>query len=991
MHRLVNTVLAVAFLAQPLLGSTPILAQQAPAANSPFARAAAQLAELTPAERVGQLFVVSFRGSSAAPGTEIYDLIVESHIGGVVFQASQDNFTNEANLPAQIVGLTNELQSAALGLTIAIPETPAPVETGTPDPSITAPAQSTPTPQAALVAPVPLFIAVNHEGGGAPQTQIRVGLTELPSPMSIGATWDTTHAESVGVIAGRELAALGINMLLGPSLDVLFDPRPEALGDLGSRAFGGDPYWVGRLGAAYIRGVHNGSDGRMLVMAQHFPGLGSSDRPADEEIATVLKSLEQLKQIELAPFFTVTGRAADPRAMADGLLMSHTRYQGFQGNIRQTTRPISLDPQAFAQLFALPELGAWRQAGGLVMSDSLGVRAIRRFYDPTERTFQARKITLDAFLAGNDLLLLTDFGPLPGAEQTAQIQDVISSFVQKYQNDATFAERVDAAATRILARKLQQFGDPFVPEQILRSPDGLSSIGQAQGPVFGVAQNAVTLISPTTEELAARLPVPPAQAESILIFTDTREQRQCTAPSACPPRPIVSIDAIKEDIVRLYGPGAGGVVRAGDIQSYSFAELTAFLREVTAPALPGDETPEPPPPLQLEIERADWIVFAMLNVDRNQPDSRALKDFLAYRPDTSRTQKLIAFAFDAPYYLDTTEISKLTAYYGVYSRAGAFHEVATRVLFQEITPRGASPVSISSVAYDLIDWTKPDPLQVIELFLAEPTNAQAATATATVGPGTATASPVATPSATLEQIDVGETISLRTGVIVDRNGHPVPDGTIVRFIAQYPIDGLSVSIPDVATVDGVARASFTPPRLGQIDVRVESEPAFTSITLQISIEEARIIGTIQPALPATATPEPTETEIPITPTLAATATPPEPPEPPEPIGPTPGDFLSLLAGLVILGAVGLRAGRGLPTGRGSRLALFAVVGSLVGYNYYALRLPGASLLDETWPAWGASIVTWVSGLAGLGLGWLRYGRTRAFPLPENGRRQGDDE
>ena len=75
---------------------------------------------------------------------------------------------------------------------------------------------------------------------------------------------------------------MGINLLMGPSLDVLFTPRPEASGDLGSRAFGGDPYWVGQMGAAYIRGAH----GQQRADGGHGPALsrpGRSDRPPTDE------------------------------------------------------------------------------------------------------------------------------------------------------------------------------------------------------------------------------------------------------------------------------------------------------------------------------------------------------------------------------------------------------------------------------------------------------------------------------------------------------------------------------------------------------------------------------------------------------------------------------------------------------------------------------------------------------------------------------------
>ncbi len=252
--------------------------------------------------------------------------------------------------------------------------------TGTP----TTPA---PTPTSTPANYIPLFIGISQDGDGYPNDQILNGLTPLPDLMALGATWNPALAEQVGAVAGKELSSIGFNLYFGPSLDVLESPGSTLGNGLGASAFGGDPYWVGAMGSAYITGLHTGSNGRLMVIADHFPGRGSADRPAGGEPATVRKSLEQLKQIELAPFFSVTGNASTPESTADGLLVSHIRYQGFQGNIRSTTRPVSFDPQALSQILSLPAFATWRAAGGLMVSDDLGSQTVRQFYDPGGQSF----------------------------------------------------------------------------------------------------------------------------------------------------------------------------------------------------------------------------------------------------------------------------------------------------------------------------------------------------------------------------------------------------------------------------------------------------------------------------------------------------------------------------------------------------------------------------------------------------------------------------
>ncbi len=155
-------------------------------------------------------------------------------------------------------------------------------------------------------------------------------------------------------LQGKNYPALGLTCIL--ALRWMFSNHPVPLWGM---AWGQVRSVVIRIGwvrwevlilPVCIREVNE----RLMVIANHFPGRGSADRPSGEEPATVRKSLEQLKQIELAPYFSVTGNAINAESTADGLLVSHIRYQGFQGNIRSTTRPVSFDPQALSQILSLP-------------------------------------------------------------------------------------------------------------------------------------------------------------------------------------------------------------------------------------------------------------------------------------------------------------------------------------------------------------------------------------------------------------------------------------------------------------------------------------------------------------------------------------------------------------------------------------------------------------------------------------------------------------
>jgi beta-N-acetylhexosaminidase len=440
------------------------------------ARAQQMLDKMTPEERVGQLFLVAFTGPTVNEKSQIYDLITRYHIGGAVLRVENDNFIAAPDTVTSAYQLIAQLQDAEKQ---ASQNQPRSTDIGTP----------TPIPEPTVVPAnyIPLFIGISQDGDGYPNDQILNGLTPLPDLMALGATWVPSLAENVGSVAGQELSSIGFNLFFGPSLDVLESPETTLLNGLDANVFGGDPYWVGAMGSAYITGLHTGSNERMVVVADHFPGRGSADRPAGEEPATVRKSLEQLKQIELAPFFAVTGNAQTPQSAVDGLLVSHIRYQGFQGNIRSTTRPVSFDPQALLQILSLPAFSTWRDAGGLMVSDDLGSRTVRLFYDPGGKSFQARQVALDAFLAGNDLLYMGNIVSSDAEDNYSSVVQTMDFFTQKYRGDPAFAKRVDDAVLRILTMKYHLYGD-FGLGAVTPSETGLAQLGQSEAITFEVAR-----------------------------------------------------------------------------------------------------------------------------------------------------------------------------------------------------------------------------------------------------------------------------------------------------------------------------------------------------------------------------------------------------------------------------------------------------------------------------------------------------------------------
>lgn len=910
------------------------LASEATQTIPPEERADALLRRLTPAEKVGQLFLVSFKGSSISPTDPIYSLITQYKVSGVIFSAANDNFGSPETILEQTQLLIQTLQSInAAPLTTTLTTT-TPIEQGE---------------------YIPLFIGISQEGGGPPYDQLFNGVTILPDAMSIGATWNAEYARQVGEVLGKELSALGFNLLFGPALDVLETPRIEGTIDLGTRSFGGDPYWVSVLGSAYIRGVHEGSQGKMAVVAKNFPGNGGADRSPEIEVATVRKSLEQLKNFDLLPFFTVTGYAQDELSKADGLLAAHIRYQGFQENIRTTTRPISLDPEAFKLLMNLTPIADWRNSGGVMVCENLSAPAVRNFYQLNNEKFDARLVALNAFLSGNDLIHLGNILSDGDPDSYTSIQRILEFFRQKYNDDLAFAQRVDQAVLRILTLKFRLYSQ-FDPDELIQTSNSLDGVGKNQQITIEVARNAATLISPKPEEISINLPNPPKINDRLVIFTDVRSYQQC---SQCPVQTFLGLDDLADQIKRLYGAQGSGQIYPFNIESHSFADLMLVLSK-KPDALP----------IENSIKSASWIIFAMLNVDKNIPQSQALQRFLTERPDLFQQKKIVVFAFGAPYYLDATDISKLSAYYGLYSASPVFVETAARLLFKEIIPGGALPVSVPGVGYDLITATSPDPDQNISLFIDLETQTESSPTT--------TGTPQPTPTPTFK---IGDLIPIRTGIILDHNGNPVPDGTPVNFIINASGEILSLPQP-VTTQNGIAKAMIKLSNAGIWEIRAESYPAKQSDVIRIEIpkEEVQLITIITPTEAVTPTPEPSPTP---------TQPPPENPAPSPSPPPRTLNLFDWLVSLILSALIGYGSFRVAyllgQVRAGVQSGFASVIGGLLAYSYLALQLPGSQQLLTRAGMLGVIITTIFGASIGLAMVWLPRVRRSQQRLLPNGQ------
>ncbi len=296
---------------------------------------------------------------------------------------------------------------------------------------------------AAAVGVIPYLVAADQEGGSV--ARLSMG-TRGTGSMAIGATGDAAEqcAFSTGRVFGEELSALGINVNLGPCVDVI--PNLTDLG-MSTRVFSDDAQFAAKLGLAFMDGV--GQSG-VITTFKHFPGAGDgSDYPTSIKLSRgqldaggLLAFGEAIRHgAEMVMTSATTFPLIDEAAlMADGVT------EGYY--------PATLSFQIVTKMLR-EELGF----DGVVITDALEMEQFVVEPDSGKALFPGRggtvahdlRVAEKALNAGCDMLLLP--ADLNGEGAAQYYDDYIAGIVGLVHADAISAARIDEAARRILTLK----------------------------------------------------------------------------------------------------------------------------------------------------------------------------------------------------------------------------------------------------------------------------------------------------------------------------------------------------------------------------------------------------------------------------------------------------------------------------------------------------------------------------------------------------------
>lgn len=210
-------------------------------------------------EKIGQLLIVGFEGTEINEQTE--KMIKDHYIGGfILFERNISNGENTLELINSIKKLNKENK-------------------------------------------VPLFVSIDEEGGSV--SRLPKEFIKLPKAWEIGKANNEEYSYKIGELIGERLQTLGFNLNFAPVLDINSNPNNPVIG---KRAFGSTVDVVKKHGIQTMEGIKSKN---IIPVIKHFPGHGDTNIDSHIDLPAINKTLEELEELELAPYNKAIERGAD--------------------------------------------------------------------------------------------------------------------------------------------------------------------------------------------------------------------------------------------------------------------------------------------------------------------------------------------------------------------------------------------------------------------------------------------------------------------------------------------------------------------------------------------------------------------------------------------------------------------------------------------------------------------------------------------------------
>jgi beta-xylosidase len=283
------------------------------------------------------------------------------------------------------------------------------------------------------------------------------GATAYPVPLSWGASFNPELVERMARHIGDDMRAVGVHQGLAPVLDVVRDARWGRV----EETIGEDPYLIGTIGTAYVKGLESAG---IVATLKHFVAYSASK--AGRNLAPVSVGPREFQDVLLTPFEMVM-REAKPRSVMhsysdiDGI-PSASDESLLTGILREKwgfTGTVVADYFGIAFLKLLHGIaGTWNEAAATALAAGVDVElpTVKTFGESFVEAIRAGEVNED--LVDRALrrvleqkaelgLLDADWSPVPPGLEGVDLDDVEA---------VKAAIDLDTAENRAIARELAE-------------------------------------------------------------------------------------------------------------------------------------------------------------------------------------------------------------------------------------------------------------------------------------------------------------------------------------------------------------------------------------------------------------------------------------------------------------------------------------------------------------------------------------------------------
>jgi beta-glucosidase len=165
-----------------------------------------------------------------------------------------------------------------------------------------------------------IWVSDGPNGVRKPEKSTDIGMggstpaTCFPTESALASSWDLELVEEVGAAIGEECQALGVQVILGPGVNLKRSP----LGGRNFEYFSEDPVLTGEMAAAYIKGVQSQGVGTSL---KHF---ATNEQESGRMYANSVVDERTLRELYLRAFEIAVRKAAPWTVMSSYNLLNGT-------------------------------------------------------------------------------------------------------------------------------------------------------------------------------------------------------------------------------------------------------------------------------------------------------------------------------------------------------------------------------------------------------------------------------------------------------------------------------------------------------------------------------------------------------------------------------------------------------------------------------------------------------------------------------------------